>query len=152
MAKMTEKEKKDWDELYQYIKIEIFEYDKSQKLPSYMVLRLKGLKEGKFMANKKIISMANYEYNHILYTFKINKMKIKQIVRSQDFKNEQHKFNTIMIIIEKEINDVVNRLKQVVKSEEKVKSMEFKNMTHEGAEYKNKNNNKKINNELEELW
>jgi len=152
MAKMTEKEKKDWNELYQYIKIEIFEYDKSQKLPSYMVLRLKGLKEGKFMANKKIISMANYEYNHILYTFKINKMKIKQIVRSQDFKNEQHKFNTIMIIIEKEINDVVNRLKQVVKSEEKVKSMEFENMTHEGAGYKNKNNNKKINNELKELW
>jgi len=47
---------------------------------------------------------------------------------------------------------VVNRLKQVVKSEEKVKSMEFENMTHEGAGYKNKNNNKKINNELKELW
>jgi len=152
MAKMTEKEKKDWDELYQYIKIEIFEYDKSQKLPSYMVLRLKGLKEGKFMANKKIISMANYEYNHILYTFKINKMKIKQIVRSQDFKNEQHKFNTIMIIIEKEINDVVNRLKQVVKSEEKVENMKFENIIHEGAEYKNKSKNKILNNELEELW
>ena len=152
MAKMTEKEKKDWNELYQYIKIEIFEYDKSQKLPSYMVLRLKGLKEGKFMANKKITSMANYEYNHILYTFKINKLKIKQIVRSQDFKNEQHKFNTIMIIIEKEINDVVNRLKQVVKSEEKIEKMKFENMTHEGAEYKNKSINKILNNELEELW
>ena len=152
MAKMTEKEKKDWNELYQYIKIEIFEYDKSQKLPSYMVLRLKGLKEGKFMANKKTISMANYEYNHILYTFKINKLKIKQIVRSQDFKNEQHKFNTIMIIIEKEINDVVNRLKQVVKSEEKIEKMKFENMTHEGAEYKNKSINKILNNELEELW
>ena len=152
MAKMTEQEIKDWDELYQYIKLDIFEYDKSQKLPSYMVLRLKGLKEGKFMANKKITSMANYEYNHILYTFKINKMKIKQIVRSQDFKNEQHRFNTIMIIIEKEINDVVNRLKQVVKSEEKVKSMEFENIIHEGAGYINKSNNKKLNNELKELW
>jgi len=152
MAKMTEKEKKDWDELYQYIKLDIFEYDKSQKLPSYMVLRLKGLKEGKFMANKKTTSMADYEYQHILYTFKINKMKIKQIVRSQDFKNEQHKFNTIMIIIEKEINDVVNRLKQVVKSEEKVENMKFENMTHEGAGYINKSKNKKLNNELEELW
>ena len=152
MAKMTEKEKKDWDELYQYIKIEIFEYDKSLKLPKYMILRLKGLKEGKFMANKKTTSMANYEYQHILYTFKINKMKIKQIVRSQDFKNEQHKFNTIMIIIEKEINDVVNRLKQVVKSEEKIEKMKFENMTHEGAEYKNKSINKILNNELEELW
>lgn len=152
MAKMTEQEIKDWDELYQYIKKDIFEYDESQKLPKYMILRIKGLKDGKFIANKKIKPMANYEYNHILYTFKINKMKLKQIVKSQDFKNEQHKFNTIMIIVEKEINDVVHRLKQVVKSEEKIEKMSIENIMHEGAEYQGKNIGKKISNELKELW
>lgn len=148
---MTEQEIKDWDELYQYIKKDIFEYDESQKLPKYMILRIKGLKDGKFIANKKIKPMANYEYNHILYTFKINKMKLKQIVKSQDFKNEQHKFNTIMIIIEKEINDVVHRLKQTEKSEEKIEKMHIENIMHEGAEYQN-NKIKKLSSEMEELW
>ena len=152
MSKMNKEDKEKFDELYQYIKRDIFEYDNTQKLPKYMVLRLIGLKEGKFMANNKVKSIANYEYSHILYTFKINKMKIKQIVKSQDFKNEQHKFNTIMIIVEKEINDVVNRLKQVSKSEEKIEQMELGNITHEGAEYKNKSKDKKLNNELKELW
>ena len=150
MAKMTEQEIKEWNELYKYIRKEIFEYN-NEKLPKYMILRLKGLKEGKFIANKKIKSMANYEYNHILYTFKINKMKIKQIIKSDNYKNEQHKFNTIMIIIENEINDVVNRLKQTIKAEERLKNMELNNIRHEGAKYKNKTG-KKINEELAKLW
>jgi len=151
MAKMTQQEKEDWDELYQYIKKDIFEYT-NQALPKYMILRLKGLSEGKFMANNYVKSMAKYEYKHILYTFKINKVKIKDIVNSSRFKNEQHKFNTIMIIIEKDINDVVNRLAQKVKSEEKIEKIDLKNITYEGAEYKNKTNDKKINDELKELW
>ena len=150
MAKMSEQEIKEWDELYQYVKRDIFEYN-SEKLPNYMVLRLKGLKEGKFIANTKLVPMANYEFSHILYTFKANKMKKKQIVKSQDFKNEQHKFNTIMMIIEKEINDMVNRLRQVDKSKQKIEDMPIENIVHEGAEYKN-NKPKKVSNELKELW
>jgi hypothetical protein len=151
MVKMTQQEKDDWDELYQYIKTEIFEYT-NQALPKYMILRLKGLVEGKFMANKYVKPMAKYEYKHILYTFKLNKIKIKEIVKSSSFQNEQHKFNTIMIIIEKDINDVVNRLKQKVKSEEKIEKIDLTNVIHEGAEYKNKSKDKKVNNELDELW
>jgi predicted CDP-diglyceride synthetase/phosphatidate cytidylyltransferase len=153
MAKMTQEEIESFDELYQYIKKDIFEYT-NQALPKYMILRLKGLSEGKFMANNYVKPMAKYEYKHILYAFKINKVKIKEIVNSSRFKNEQHKFNTIMLIIEKDINDVVNRLKQKVKSEEKIEKIDLKNVTNEGAEYKNKSNknDKKLNNELEELW
>ena len=149
MAKMTIEEKKNFDKLYQYIKNEIFEYD-TQSLPKYMVLRLMGLKEGKFMANNKVKSMANYNYQYILYTFKINKMNIKNVVKSDKYKNEQHRFNTIMIIIEREINDVVNRLKQVIKNEEKLESMDLKNTVNEGAEYKSKN--KKKSDKLKDLW
>ncbi len=150
MAKMTQEEKDSFDELYQYIKKEIFEYT-DQSLPKYMILRLKGLSEGKFMANNYVKPMAKYDYKQILYTFKINKMKLKEIVKSSSFNNEQHKFNTIMLIIEKDINDVVNRLAQKVKSEEKIEKINLKNITYEGAEYKNKTN-KKLNSELEDLW
>jgi len=149
MAKMTQEEKDSFDELYQYIKKEIFEYT-DQSLPKYMILRLKGLSEGKFMANNYVKPIAKYDYKQILYTFKINKIKLKEIVKSSNFKNEQHKFNTIMLIVEKDINDVVNRLKQIAKSEEKIEKIDLTNVTNEGAEYKNKT--KKLNNELEELW
>jgi len=151
MAKMTQEEKDGFDELYQYIKKEIFEYT-DQSLPKYMILRLKGLSEGKFMANNYVKPMAKYDYKQILYTFKINKMKLKEIVKSSNFKNEQHKFNTIMLIVEKDINDVVNRLKQKVKSEEKIEKIDLRNMTNEGAEYTNKTKDKKTLEELEELW
>ena len=152
MSRINTEEKEKFDQLYQYIKKEIFGYDDKQKLPKYMVLRLIGLKDGKFIANNKTNSMAQYDYLHILYTFKINKMKIQNIVQSSNFENERHKFNTIMLIIENEINDVVNRLKQVKKSEEEIKSMSVDNIIHEGANYKNKNIHKKFNKELEELW
>lgn len=147
---MTEEEKKSFDELYQYIKKDIFEYT-DQALPKYMILRLKGLSEGKFIANNHTKAIAKYDYKHILYTFKINKVKLKEIVTSTNFKNEQHKFNTIMLIIEKDINDVVARLNQKIQSEKKLESLDLKNITHEGAKYKNKSN-KQLNNELNELW
>ena len=149
---MSKEDIKKWDELYQYVRKDVFEYGESQKLPTYMVLRLKGLKEGNFMANKKIKPMANYEYQHILYTFKINKMKLKEVAKSDKYKNEQHRFNTIMIIVEQEINNVVNRLNQVKKSEEKLEGMELNNISHQGAEYKNKSNETKVKDELKELW
>ena len=151
MAKMTQQEKEDWDNLYQYIKTEIFEYV-NEKLPTYMVLRLKGLADGKFMANKHTKPMAKYEYKHILYTFKINKVRLKEIVKSSKYENEQHKFNTIMLIVEKDINDVVERLNQKIKSEQKLEKIDLINIIHEGAEYKNKTKDNKMNNELDKLW
>lgn len=150
MARMTQEEKDSFDKLYQYIKEEIFEY-KEQSLPKYMVLRIKGLAEGKFIANNNVKSMGKYTYQQILFTFKINKLKIKEIINSSNFKNEQHRFNTIMLIIEKDINDVVARLNQKVQSERKLESIDLENIIHEGAEYKNKSN-KQLNNELNDLW
>jgi hypothetical protein len=150
MAKMTQEEKDSFDKLYQYIKKEIFEYNE-QSLPKYMVLRLKGLAEGKFIANNNTKLMGKYTYQQILFTFKINKLKIKEIINSSNFKGEQHKFNTIMLIIEKDINDIVARLNQKVQSEKKLENIDLKNITHEGAEYKNKNS-KQLNNELNDLW
>ncbi len=152
MNKMTKEEIKEFDELYQYIKKDIFEYDDSQKFPKYMILRLKGLKEGKFVANTNVTPMANYRYPDILYTFKINKLKIKQIIHSDKFNSEQHRFNTIMMIIEREINDVINRLKRVNENNKKINNMELQNMSHEGAKYKSKNENKLVNEKLNELW
>lgn len=139
----------EFDKLYQYIKKEIFEYDNTQKLPKYMILRLVGLHKGQFMANNNVKAEASYEYSHILYAFKINQMQIKKAIRTMEFKNEQHKFNTIMLIVERDLNNVVNRLKQAKKDKEKIENMPLENIIHEGAEYKRKSTDKEI---LEDLW
>ena len=51
--KMSEEEKEQFNELYSYVHDVIMGYDEKTALDRYFVLRLKGLKEGKFIANNK---------------------------------------------------------------------------------------------------
>ena len=144
---------KDWCNLFEYVKKEILQYDETMKMPKYMILRLKGLSEGKFMANKNQKAEANYSFKVILLTFKMCKAKINTYIfkNKNSFTNEQHKFNGVMIIIENEINNTVNILKNSKKSEDKTKSLELKHQVNNTAKYEtkgSKNNNKK----LQHLW
>lgn len=139
--------KDDWKELYQYVKKEIVCYPDELKLSKYFILRLKGLSQGKFISNKKTESMGAYEFKDILLTFKLCKLKIKDCLNSMNFKDESHKVNTIMMFVEKEINDVVLRLKNKVKTTEKVQEVEIKEIN----EYKG-SENKKTHKKLDNLW
>ena len=72
---MTEKEKKAKEEkvfreLCDYVAKSIMGYDENQTLSKDMILRLRGLKTGQYMANKNAPSMAHYPYEIILLTFK----------------------------------------------------------------------------------
>jgi hypothetical protein len=128
------------------------EYTPDMKLPQFMVLRLRGLHNGKFFANNNQKSMANYEYTHILYAFKICRMKILDWFKTNErkFQDEQHKFNSAMVFVEKEINDVVIRIKKAKKSNEKAKALDTSNIEHESAEYKKEE--KRENKYLADLW
>lgn len=148
-AQMALRKDADWCELYEYVKTDILKYD-TQKLPSYFTLRLKGLAEGKFMANKNSQPMASYDFTTILYTFKICKPKISEALNSVPFKDESHKINYIMVIIEKEINNVVERINKKKNSEEKIEIIDVSHQENEPAEYKRKA--KKENKHLEDLW
>ena len=117
MAKITDKEKQEFDKLYQYVK-KLLGYDESMALPKFMVMRLKGLKDGKFIANNKTTTMANYDYNTILLTFMFCKDKIQQALQSKKFTSEQNKFNYILAIVNNNINDVVIRMKNAKKSKQ----------------------------------
>lgn len=148
----TKKLRKDQEfrDLCDYVKDEIMEYGNDMKLTKQMILRIKGLTEGKFIANKKIKPMANYSFKTILYTFKICKSKILAAFYGKTFQNEMNKFNYCMVIVENEINDVAIRLKNVEKSKEKVETMKLDNMDNDGAEYKPKT--EKVNIKLSDLW
>ena len=142
----------DWVELYTYVHDKIMGYDETMKLSKYMVLRLQGMVKGQFIGNNKHQKQAEYDYRTILITFKMCSPQILQWFESNKtaFKDETHKFNFAMSIIDKEINNVVIRLKNAKKSEEKTVKIELDNQSHEGAMYKTKS--KEINNDLKELW
>lgn len=124
MATMTEQEKIDWDNLYQYVK-KILDYDDTMVLPKFVVMRLKGLSEGKYYANKKTKSMAQYDYKTIYLTFVYCKDKIQKALQTKSFTSEQNKFNYIMAIVENNINDVVIKLRNAKKAEEKIEKTEI---------------------------
>lgn len=151
MKKMTDQEKKEFNELYDYIKTDILEY-KDKVLPKQLILRIKGLSEGKFMANTKVKPLGYYSYNTILLTFKFCKFDIINGLRvnRDNFKNELHKINYIMVIIERNINDIVDRLSRMNKS--KIKGREVKVIENENkAQYKPKTKEIK-NTRLNDLW
>lgn len=134
--KMTEKEIADWDALYRYVKDNIMGYDENQALPSFMVLRLKGLLTNKFVENNSIKDTSNYSYETILNTFKFCKPDIDKALRTNFFKDEMHKFNYALKIVEKNINDVYLRMKHVEKAKEEAKSIAIETSVYKPAEYK----------------
>lgn len=156
MGKITDKEKQEFDKLYQYVK-KILGYSDDMALPKFMVLRLKGLTEGKFMANKKTTSKASYDYYTIYLTFIYCKDKIQKALQTKKFANEQNKFNYIMAIVENNINDVVIKLKNAKKVEEKIEKTEIVDyeikVDKNNADIKShKSDNKTFDSLTDNLW
>lgn len=147
--KMSKEEKMAWEQLYDYVKFNIMGYDENQALSKNMILRLKGLLTGKFIENKNIESTANYSYETILNTFKFCSADIQRALRTNSFKDEQHKFNYVLKIVEKSINDVYVRMNNVKKAKEEAKNTPVEIITHVGAEYKSKEKKK---NKFSDLW
>lgn len=147
--KMTEEEKIAWDELYTYVRKNIMGYDDNQALSSAMVLRLKGLLTNKFMENNNIKSTANYSYETILNTFKYSSLDIQRALRTNNFKDEQHKFNYLLKIVERNINTVYMKMKNVEKAKEEAKNTTIEAPTHTGAEFKPRENKK---DKFTDLW
>lgn len=148
---MTEKEIKDFDELYQYVKLNIFNYDQDQSLPSNIVLSLKGISTGKAVENRKIKDRAKYPYSIVLLTFKLCKNKIDYAIKTKDFKSEQQKFSYIKKIVESEINNVYTKVKESEEAKAKIEGIDFSNFDrNQKAEYKPKT--KKIKEKLNRYW
>lgn len=147
--KMAKEEKKAWDELYTYVKKNIMGYDENQALSSTMVLRLKGLLTNKFIENNNIISTANYSYETILNTFKFCYPEINKALRTNSFHDEQHKFNYLLKIVEKNINTVYVRMRNAQKAKEEAKNTTIEAPTHTGAEFKPREKKK---DKFTDLW
>ena len=149
---MSEKEKTDWCELCKYIKSNILNYSDDMKFPNYLALRLKGLKDGNFISNKKIKPNACYTYEEILIASKLCCPKIKDYFSNNSAKinDEKHKINLILMFIESEINDVVIRLKNKQVTEQEIEKFTLDSYTANQAEYKSETTN--VKDRYDKLW
>jgi len=150
--KMTDQEKQEWLELCEYFKLQILGYTKEMKFPQILALRLRGLHSGNFIESKYIPKEARYDFKTILITCKICRPKIVKYLHDNQtkIKDEKHKINLAMMIIEKELNDVYIRVQQTKKSEEKIKEKDMTNQINDGANYQP--NTKQLNEKLKDLW
>lgn len=148
--KMTAQDKIEWDELYEYVKLNVMGYEQKQKLSQKMILRLKGLRYGKGMQNNNTPDAADYSYKLILITFKYCSMDIKNALRRISFDNEEGKFAYISKIVESRLNTVYMMLKKNQMSKEKTETVDTSIVTHQGAEYKKKSI--KSSSKFDDLW
>lgn len=118
MAKMTSEERKQWGELYEFVRTNVMGYDQNQSLSNHMVLRLRGMLNNKFMANNNVKSTANYSYEVVLNAFKYSMPEIIKACGRVRFADEKHKFNYFLKIVENNLNDVYLKMKNRKKAEE----------------------------------
>ena len=148
-TKMTKQDKADWEELYEYVRHNVLGYDENQALSRTMVLRLKGLLNNKFIANNNIDDTANYSYRVIINTFKFCMPDIKRGLQNNRFKDEGHKFNYVLKIVESNINTVYMRMKNADKVKKEIENTNVDIQIYNGAEYKPK---EKAKDKFADLW
>ena len=144
--KMSEEEKKDWNELCEYFKKEILGYGDDMKFPKFLALRLKGLQTGNFIVNKNNKLQGNYTFQEILLTCKYSKLDIMIGFRSNSFVDEKHKINYAMSIIESNLNTIKERLKSRERQEKQIEQIEIAEQSK--IKYVNKKDKKKKPNKL----
>lgn len=147
--KMTFEDNQDWNELYDYVRSNILGYDKSQSLPPNIISRLLGILHGKYRVSNKTVDNAKYPYKVALNTFKMYSPDIHRVLRTNNFKDEEHKFNYIAKIIENNINNVYVRMKNIEKAKEDAKNIMIEIPTHVPAEYKPREKKK---DRFSDLW
>jgi len=148
---MSEKDKKDWDSLYEYVK-QLMDYDENQALSKTFCLRLKGLKTNKYIENKSMKDMSNYSYDVVLNTFKYCSMDIKKAFSRIEFKDETHKFNYMLKIVESRLNTIYLKMKNAEKRRESLSKIDISSSIEYINTYKSRNSGNKKQDNLDELW
>ena len=112
---IRDKENKEWDDLYQYVKKEILGYEECQNLSPFQIRILKQLRNGEYVVRNKQMVNRGYSYKVILFTFKFKKRDILAAIQGKTFNDEKHKFNYIMVIVNNSINDIYKRYLRTLK-------------------------------------
>jgi len=159
MAKKKEtllpRDNEQWRELCEWVELNIFEYELTQKLQRQAYLTLDGLRKGQVTANNKQDTYGEYPLNVILLTFKANKNVLLSALRGKNFESEDKKMRYCCAVIRDKLNDVYTRYLNAQKSQEKVERVDTSIMESSGVEYKSvvkTEEEKKTESKYEGLW
>lgn len=90
---------KEWDDLYNFVKDEIYNYDKSQSLSRYTISKIQELRSN------------CYSYRCILLTFVDCKDLLVSKIHNTNWNGETHMTNYIVKVIESRLNDTYMKMK-----------------------------------------
>lgn len=151
---ISTRNQEDWEELCDWVKLNIFEYEDNQKIQKSAWVVLEGLRKGQDAVdifNNPEETYGEYPVQVILLTFKANKIKILNAIRGKNFKTETQKMHYVCTIVRDNLNDVYTRYLNAQKSKEKVEHVNTDIFEYQGAEYQKKSTNENIN-KFEGLW
>lgn len=144
-----DKSKVYFDKCYDLVKL-LYGYDENQALTRFTVLRLRGIVNGKFAANKNTLNNANYSYDTLYYTIVACSDSIKYALKSNNFKDESHITNYVFKIIENKINDVYLRMKNAEVNKNTIDNIDMSATNEKRASY---NSQSKVeSNKFDDLW
>lgn len=153
----TDQEKKEWDDLFQYVRKNVMHYSDvedengvKQTLSTNMVWRLKGMRTGKFMEDRSVDDIAKYPFSIIQIAFMVSMPKIESAFHNATFDNEMHKFNLACKIAEEQLNDVYERMKKKKRMEEAEENFDASMILYDGASYTKKT--EETQDSLKDLW
>lgn len=150
--RMSKEDKKNWEEIYEFVRHNVMGYDENQSLSRSMVLRLKGLLTNKFMANNNIADTANYSYQVVLNTFKFCMPDIQKALKNNAFKDEAHKFNYVIKIVESNLNTVYIRMRDAEKTKEEINDHDVSYAANYNNTFKPTENKQGNSKKFEDLW
>lgn len=105
---------KQWQDLYFYVKNNIFFYPEEFSFNSTQVLALKNLTNKKILTKGAKQRYDGYSYEEILYAFILLKPDILKAIEGKEFKNDNQKMVYIVKIVSSYINDIlINRIKRL---------------------------------------
>ncbi|RAN61384.1 hypothetical protein B8A44_09485 [Dolosigranulum pigrum] len=136
-----------WDKAYMLAK-DWLDLEPGQNLSRYFVLRLKGLRIGKYMPtnDNTHITKRGYSFEVIYRTMQLCTPNVRKAMAEKPFSDDNHRTNYIMRIIESKINLVNSRIKESTKAEQRLKE-DKQDQVERRAEYKRKSskgNNSKL--------
>lgn len=99
--------------------VELLEYKAMGiKAPDILFKRIEGLRHGVYIPKGQKTGIC-YPYPIIKYTFMAMAGAIKQALRTVEFKDDYHRINYILVIIEKNVNDIYMSVEKNKKAKQK---------------------------------
>ena len=156
---MSVEDREKWNELYEYVRTNVMDFDKNTSLNKNMVLRLKGLLTGNVFANNKTKNNANYSYDVVINTFKFCYLDIQRAKMTKEFETDMKKFNYILAIVSNNLSTVYERMKDTQKANKELeedKDLEYVDLSKkaEFSDYQKRTQtlDKKKADKFEEYW